>query len=68
MADSSPKGKKTLWKKDKSLITIRFSLSSSLFKRFVWQTHKNVDFFGKGNKGELFNQSRNFRPVQRKNY
>ena len=59
MAESSPNGWKTLWKKEKLLITSNFSLSLSgaiypnptVFSKdwyCVLQTHKNQGLFGKG--------------------
>ena len=48
MAESSPIGKKTLWEKEKLLVTSNFSFSLSVFKRVVLQTHKNQGLFGKG--------------------
>ena len=40
MFESSPTGKKTLWEKEKLLVTSNFSLSCSIFKRRLLQTHK----------------------------
>ena len=48
MAESSPKGQKTLLEKEKLLITSNFSFSHSVFKRLVLQTRKNQGLFGKG--------------------
>ena len=48
MAESSPKGLKTLFEKEKLLVTLNFSFSHLAFKRLVQQTHKNQGFFGKG--------------------
>ena len=48
MAESSPKGLKTLWEKDKLLVTSNFSFSHCVFKRLVLQTRKNQGLFGKG--------------------
>ena len=48
MAESSPKGHKTLWEKEKLLVTSNFSFSHSVFKKFVLQTHKDQGLFGKG--------------------
>ena len=48
MAESSPKGQKTLWDKEKLLVTSNFSFSHSVFKRLVLQTRKNQGLFGKG--------------------
>ena len=41
-------GRKTLWEKEKLLITSNFSFSHSVFKRLVLQTRKNQGLFGKG--------------------
>ena len=38
MAESSPKGQKTLWEKEKLLGTSNFSFSHSVFKRLGLQT------------------------------
>ena len=48
MMESSPNGWKTLWEKEKLLVTSNFSLSCSVFKRLVLQTRKNQGLFGKG--------------------
>ena len=48
MAESSLKGYKTLWEKEKLLVTSNFSFSHSVFKRLVQQTRKNQGLFGKG--------------------
>ena len=48
MAESSPKGWKTLWEKEKLLVTSNFSFFHSVFKRLVLQTGKNQGLFGKG--------------------
>ena len=48
MAESSPKGQKTLWEKVKLLVTSNFTFSHSVFKRLVMQTRKNQGLFGKG--------------------
>ena len=42
MVESSPNRKKTLWEKEKLLISL------SVFKRLVLQTRKNQGLFGKG--------------------
>ena len=47
MAESSPNGLKTLWKKEKVLMMSNFSFSCSVFKRLVLQTRKNQGLFGK---------------------
>ena len=52
MADSSSNRLKTLWEKEKLLITSNFSFSHSVFKRLVLQTRKNQGLFGKGLKDE----------------
>ena len=41
MAGSSPYAKKTLWEKEKLLVTSSFSFSRSVFKRVLLQTRKN---------------------------
>ena len=46
--ETSPKEKKTLWKKEKMLVTSNFSFSHSVFKRLVLQTRKNQGCLGKG--------------------
>ena len=46
MAESSPKGLKTLWEKEKLLIVSNFSFSHSV--RLVPQTSKIQGLFGKG--------------------
>ena len=48
MAESSPNGLKTLWEKEKLLVTSNFSFSHSVFKGVILQTDKNQGFFGKG--------------------
>ena len=48
MEESSPSGYKTLWEKEKLLITSNFSFSHSVFKRLRLQTRKNQGLFGKG--------------------
>ena len=48
MAESSPNRKKTMWEKEKLLITSNFSFSHSVFKRLILQTHKTQSLFGKG--------------------
>ena len=48
MAESSQNRWKTLWEKEKLLVTSNFFFSLSVFKRIVLQTHKNQDLFGKG--------------------
>ena len=47
MAESNPKGWKTLWEKEKLLVTGNFSFSHSAFKRLVMQTRKDQGLFGK---------------------
>ena len=53
MADSSSNKLKTLWEKEKLLVTSNFSFSHSVFKRLVLQTRKNQGLFGKGLKIEI---------------
>ena len=48
MMESSANGKKTLWEKEKLLVTSNFSFSCSVFERLVLQTRKNQGLFGKG--------------------
>ena len=48
MAESSPNRQKTLWEKEKLLVTSNFSFSHSVFKGLVLQTCKNQGLFGKG--------------------
>ena len=48
MAGSFPNRWKTLWEKEKLLVTSNFSFSCSVFKRLVQQTRKNQGLFGKG--------------------
>ena len=55
MAESSPNGQKTLWEKEKLLVTSNFSFSLSVFKRPVVQTRKNQGLFGKGLKAYVTN-------------
>ena len=54
MAESSPNRWKTLWEKEKLLVTGNFSFSRSVFKRPVLQAHKNQGLFGKGLKTRKF--------------
>ena len=48
MAESSPKGLKTLWEKEKFLIMSNFSFSNSVFQTLVQQTHENKGMCVKG--------------------
>ena len=48
MAEISQNGLKTLWEKEKLLVTSNFSFSHSVFRRLVLQTRKNQGLFGKG--------------------
>ena len=41
-------GRKTLWEKEKLIVTSNFSFSQSVYKRLVLQTHKKQGLFGKG--------------------
>ena len=47
MAESSPNRLKTLWEKEKLLVTSNFSFSLSVLKRLVLQTSKNQGLFRK---------------------
>ena len=47
MGESSPKGLKTLWEKEKLLVTSNFSFPHCVFKRLLLQTRKNQSLFGK---------------------
>ena len=49
----SLKGYKTLWEKEKLLVTSHFSFSHRVFQRPVLQTRKNQGLFGKGLKKKL---------------
>ena len=46
MTESTPKGYKTQWEKEKLLVTSNFSFSHSVFKRLALQTRKNQGLFG----------------------
>ena len=48
MEESYPKGSKTLWEKEKLLVTSNFSFSHSVFKRLVSQGHQNGSLYGNG--------------------
>ena len=48
IVESSQKEYKTLWEKEKLLVTSNFSFSHSVFKRLVLQIPKNQDLYGKG--------------------
>ena len=48
MTESDPNGSKTLWEKEKLLVTSNFFFSHSVFKKPVLQTRKNQGLFGKG--------------------
>ena len=48
IAGNSLKGLKTLWEKEKLLVTSNFSFSHSVFKILLLQTHKKQGLFGKG--------------------
>ena len=51
---SSLKRYKTLWKKEKLLVTSNFSFSQGVFKRLLLQTCKKKGLFGEGLKSEKF--------------
>ena len=55
MAESSPKGKKTLLEKEKLLVRSNFSISYSVFKRLFLQTRKSQGLFGKGLREQCHN-------------
>ena len=48
MAESSRNGWKTLWEKEKLLVSSNFSFSQGVFKRFVLQRRKIQGLFWKG--------------------
>ena len=48
MAQSYPNGSKTLWEKEKLLVTSNFSFSDSAFKRLVSQGRQKVSLCGNG--------------------
>ena len=48
MAKSSPNRYKTLWAKEKLLVTSNFSFAHVVFERLVLQTRKNQGLSGKG--------------------
>ena len=48
MAESFQNDQKTLWEKEKLLVTSNFTFTHRVFKRPVLQTHKNQGLFGKG--------------------
>ena len=48
MAESFSSKLKTLWEKEKLLVTSNFSFSHSVFKRLALQIRKNQGLFGKG--------------------
>ena len=47
MVESSSNELKTLWDKEKSLVTSNFHFSHSVFIRLILQTHKNQGLSGK---------------------
>ena len=51
MAEISLNGLKTLWEKEKLLVSSNFSFSHCVFKRLVLQTGKNQGLFAKGLQG-----------------
>ena len=48
MAESYPNGQKTLWEKEKLLVTGNFSFSRSVFERLVSQGRQKVSLCGNG--------------------
>ena len=63
MTESSSKGYKTLWEKEKMLVTSNFSFSHSVFKRLLLQTYKNQGQFGKGLKLAKILSRKTFRQI-----
>ena len=59
MAESSPKGKKTLWEKEKLLVLSNFSFSHSVFKRLILQARKPPGLFRKGLNGGVVDTIKN---------
>ena len=53
MAESYPNRQKTLWEKEKLLVTSNFSFSHSVFKRLVSQGRQKVSLCGNGLRGNL---------------
>ena len=47
-AESFPNGYKTLWEKEKLLVTSNFSFSHCVFKRLILQTRKYQACLGRG--------------------
>ena len=64
--ESSPDGYKTLWEKEKLLVTSNLSFSHSVFRRLVLQTRKNQGLFGKGLNTFLKKQSSAFATLRKK--
>ena len=52
MAESYPFGQKTLWEKEKLLVTSNFSFSHSIFKRLVSQGRQTASLCGNGLKSK----------------
>ena len=48
MAESYPNGYKTLWEREKFLVTSNFSFSHSVFKKLTSQGHQKVSLCGNG--------------------
>ena len=48
MAESYPDRYKTLWEKEKLLVTSNFSFSHSVFKKLVSQGRQKVSLYGNG--------------------
>ena len=59
MAESSPNGWKTLWEKEKLLVTSNFSFAHIVIKRLVLQISKNKESFLNGLKTEKFEKKKN---------
>ena len=65
-AEGLPKGYKTLWEKEKLLVTSIFLFSLSVFKRLVLQTRKNRGLFGKMLKKRDQNEEKNDPSTEKK--
>ena len=61
MAGSYPDGLKTLWEKEKLLVTSNLSFSHSVFKRLVSQGRQKVSLCGNGLRRHFYLFSRTWR-------
>ena len=66
MEESSSNVWKTLWEKEKLLVTSNFSFSHSVFKSLVMQTRKNQGLFGKGLKSYILSYLTTFLMMRKK--